>query len=297
MNKLYLECFSGISGDMAVAALLDCGADKDELVKYLDTLPLTGYKIEIKKIIKNGLSACDFNVILDDELENHDHDMEYLYGHLNGHTHIDMNEHEHKQEHAHTHTDAPSHEHINGQYHSHIHGHKHGHRTLKDVLDIINGGNLTPGAKEIAEKIFTILGEAEAKAHGTDLSHVHFHEVGAVDSIIDIAAFAICLDNLGIKDVIVPVLYEGCGTVRCAHGILPIPVPAVANIVSAHHIKIHLTNISGELVTPTGAAIVAAVTTETELPAEYEIIKIGLGAGKRNYETAGFVRAMIICSN
>ncbi|MGN0319073.1 MAG: LarC family nickel insertion protein [Lachnospira sp.] len=275
MNKLYLECFSGISGDMAVAALLDCGADKDELVKYLDTLPLTGYKIEIKKIIKNGLSACDFNVILDDELENHDHDMEYLYGHLNGHTHIDMNEHEH----------------------SHIHVHKHGHRTLKDVLDIINGGNLTPGAREIAEKIFTILGEAEAKAHGTDLSHVHFHEVGAVDSIIDIAAFAICLDNLGIKDVIVPVLYEGCGTVRCAHGILPIPVPAVANIVSAHHIKIHLTNISGELVTPTGAAIVAAVTTETELPAEYEIIKIGLGAGKRNYETAGFVRAMIICSN
>ena len=134
----------------------------------------------------------------------------------------------------------------------------------------------------------------EAKAHGVPIEEVHFHEVGAVDSIVDIVAVAVCLDNLDITEVIVPFLCEGRGTVRCQHGILPVPVPAVANILEAHRIPIRFTEVEGELVTPTGAAIVAAVKTGAELPKQFVINRIGIGAGKRNYERPSLLRAMLI---
>ena len=140
----------------------------------------------------------------------------------------------------------------------------------------------------------SILAKAESKAHDVPVEQVHFHEVGAVDSIVDIVSVAVCLDNLDITDVVVPVLYEGCGTVRCQHGILPIPVPAVANVISENHLCIKVTAVEGELVTPTGAAIVAAIRTKDKLPEEFEIKKIGIGAGKRQYECPGILRAMII---
>ena len=130
---------------------------------------------------------------------------------------------------------------------------------------------MTEGAKKTALDVFRVLAAAEAKAHGATIESVHFHEVGAVDSIVDIAAAAICLDNLGIKDIIIPELYEGKGTVRCAHGILPIPVPAVMHIVAEHGLALHMTNVEAELVTPTGAAIAAAVRTADELPEGYKL--------------------------
>ena len=153
---------------------------------------------------------------------------------------------------------------------------------------------MTENAKKIALRIFEILAEAESKAHNVPVDQVHFHEVGAVDSIVDIVSVAVCLDDLDITEVIVPVLCEGRGTVRCQHGILPIPVPAVANIVSANHLRLKMTEVEGELVTPTGAAIVAAVKTKDKLPETFEIQKIGIGAGKRQYECPGILRAMII---
>ena len=153
---------------------------------------------------------------------------------------------------------------------------------------------MTENAKKIALRIFEILAEAESKAHNVPVDQVHFHEVGAVDSIVDIVSVAVCLDNLDVTEVIVPVLWEGRGTVRCQHGILPIPVPAVANIVSANHLYLKMTEVEGELVTPTGAAIVAAVKTKDKLPETFEIQKIGIGAGKRQYECPGILRAMII---
>ena len=124
---------------------------------------------------------------------------------------------------------------------------------------------------------------------------MHFHEVGAIDSIVDIVATAICIDNLGIKNVIVSELYEGTGQIKCQHGLLPIPVPAVINIVAEHNLSLHITSIKGELVTPTGAAIVAAIKTGDALPKEMKVLKVGLGGGKRNYSGAsGILRAMII---
>ena len=165
---------------------------------------------------------------------------------------------------------------------------------MKEIMEILEKAEMTDGARRLAEKIFTILGEAEAKAHGTTLDQVHFHEVGAIDSIVDIVSAAVCFDNLGIEKVIVPFLSEGSGTIRCQHGILPIPVPAVANIVSANHLKLHMTGAKGEYVTPTGAAIAAAVRTSETLPEKFEIEKIGLGAGKREQELPGILRAMIL---
>lgn len=283
-NKtLYLECFSGISGDMAVASLIDLGVEHDRLLKALDSLHLDGYKVKISRVNKSGIDACDFDVILDDAHANHDHDMEYLHGNPH-HEHV----HEHHHEHEHSHEHGHSHEHE----HSHEHGHTH--RNLESIQAIINSSGLTRQAKVTALKIFQIIAEAEAKAHNKPLNEVLFHEVGAVDSIVDIAALAVCLDALDIKDVIVSELYEGQGTVRCQHGILPIPVPAVANIVSAYQLPIHLMNIQGEFVTPTGAAIAAALDSGRKLPEHFRIIKTGIGAGKREYEKASILRAMLI---
>ncbi len=263
---LYLECESGISGDMTVAALLDLGADPKVLTQALQSLPISGFRTMISRVKKAGLDLCDFNVILDQEHENHDHDMEYLHGH--------HHEHRHHQEDA--------------------HGHTHEHRGLTEILRIIDHAELTVKAKETAKKIFRILAEAEAEAHGVPLEQVHFHEVGAVDSIVDIVAAAVCLDNLGITDVAVTKLSEGQGTIRCQHGILPVPVPAVMNIAKAHQLPLQITKTEGELVTPTGAAIVAAIRTMEKLPEVFTIEKAGMGAGKRTYDRPSILRAMLI---
>ena len=291
---LYLECYSGISGDMVTAALLDLGADEAVLRKALASLPLDGFSINIRRVKKAGLDACDFDVVLDAAHENHDHDMAYLYGgagECHAHDHHHDGDHEH---HHHEDEDGHCHDHEAAHCHNHEHHHHHEHRGLAEVLDILNKADLTDRARATAVRIFTILGQAEAKAHGATLETVHFHEVGAVDSIVDITAAAVCLDNLGIEDVIVPVLYEGTGSIRCAHGVLPIPVPAVVNIAAAEHLNLHITGAKGEYVTPTGAAIAAAVRTSDQLPAEFTVSKIGLGAGKREQELPGLVRAMLI---
>ncbi len=139
----------------------------------------------------------------------------------------------------------------------------------------------------MAMRVFDILAQAESKAHGVPVEEVHFHEVGAVDSIVDIAAIAICMDNLDISNVIVPVLYEGTGFIRCQHGQIPVPVPAVTHIAETHKLKLKITDIQGELVTPTGAAVVAAFRTSDRLPEDFTMLKTGIGAGKRQYRCPG----------
>lgn len=328
MNKsvLYLECNSGISGDMTVAALLDLGADRKVLSEALASLPLSGYSIEIKDVFKSGIRACDFNVILDHD--NHDHDMEYLHGknehvhtaehvHTTGHTHL--TEHTHATEHTlttghthtterihtteHIHTTGHGHEHTHtdGTTHSHAayatdphHSHAHTARNLHDITEIISAGNLTDNAKSLALRIFRILAEAEAFVHGKTIEEVHFHEVGAVDSIVDIAAVAVCLDNLQPDSVIVSPLTDGTGQIRCQHGLIPVPVPAVTAIASHQKLVLKISDIDGELVTPTGAAIAAALHSGEKLPTEFSIQKTGFGAGKRDYAATGILRAMLL---
>lgn len=278
-NTLYLECNSGISGDMAVAALLDLGADRETLEKALESIPIDGFQIKISRVKKAGLEVCDFRVVLDETYENHDHDMAYLFGEGQGHEHCHEEHERCHEEHERCHEK---------------HAHHHAHRGLAEILHIIEHTDMTKQAKETAERIFRVLAKAEAKAHGVGEEEVHFHEVGAVDSIVDIISAAVCLDNLGVTECIVPVLCEGRGMIRCQHGIMSVPVPAVLNIAKEHALKLSITDIKGELVTPTGAAIAAAVKTTESLPESFRIIKTGMGAGKRAYERPSILRAMLI---
>ena len=295
-KKLYLDCGSGISGDMFVAAMIDLGADPNTLQKALDSIPADGFFVEIGRVKKSGIDCCDFHVRLDDDCENHDHDMDYLYGSLapaagsgcSCHEEPDREEH-----HCHCHEEG----HDGEAHHCCRQGkdHHHTHRGLAEILPMIDACDMTETAKALARKIFRIIGEAEAKAHDVPLEEVHFHEVGALDSIVDVVAAAVTFDSLHIKEVIIPKLTEGTGTVRCRHGVMPVPVPATVNIVSAYKIPMELTGAEGEYVTPTGAAIAAAVSTGSELPGSFVIKAAGLGAGKRAYtDRSGILRAFLI---
>ena len=287
---LYLECATGISGDMTVAALLDLGASKIKLLAALESLNVEGYSVAITRANSHGIDACSFDV----ELE-HEHDHENDHEHHHEHHHEPEHHHEHEAlGHEHPH-EAREHHHEHGSHeHHHGHDHPHVHRNLADVTAILNSGNLTPRARELALKIFGIVAEAESRAHGKPVEEVHFHEVGAIDSIVDIAAAAVCLDNLGIDDVVVTGLNEGTGFVECQHGLLPVPVPAVANIVAAAGLPLRILPVQGEMVTPTGAAIAAAIRTRSALPDSFTIRKIGLGAGKRDFGMPNVLRAMLI---
>mgnify|MGYP005836072013 FL=1 len=283
MTTLCLDASMGISGDMTVAALLDLGADEKVLRAVLESLPEKEFSIEIKRVQKAALDMMDFNVVLTHD--NQDHDMAYLHGHDHTHTH----------DHDHNHGD---HEHPHGESEHHHHDHSHSHRSLFDIGALIAKTTATDNAKKIALDIFEVLAKAEAKAHGKPLHQVHFHEVGAVDSIVDILSATVCLDNLGIDRVIVRNLSEGYGTVRCQHGILPIPVPAVANIAAEHGLSLKTIDIEGELITPTGAAILAAMNASSDMPkGSYKINRMGIGAGKRQYARPSFLRAMLITEN
>lgn len=276
-RMLYFECYSGISGDMAVAAMLDLGADRDALDRTLSSLDLDGFRTEVTRVSKSGLDVCDFNVIL--EVDNHDHDMGYLYGHEHHHDHGhhgDHDEHDHDDHGAHHHGD-----------------HHHPHRGLPEILSIIDRADMTDSAKAVSRKVFEIIGAAEAEAHGVPIDQVHFHEVGAVDSIVDVVALGVCIDSLGVSRVCFSELYEGTGCIRCQHGVIPVPAPAVANIASAHSLPLRITPSQGEYVTPTGAAFAAAVR-DSDVPASFTIDRIGLGAGKRESERSGILRAMLI---
>lgn len=292
MKKLYLECNAGISGDMLVAALLDLGADRAKLDEALQSIPAKGFTYNISRVSKAGVDCCDFDVVLDAEHENHDHDMSFLHGeavaaHVHSHEHEHCHEHHHEHEHEHHH----EHDHVHTP---HEHHHHHEHRGLKEVIEIINGTQMSEQARALALRIFDIIAEAEGKAHAVAKEDVHFHEVGAIDSIVDIVAIAVCFESLGVDEVIVPELCEGRGTVRCQHGVLPVPVPATANIMQSFGLNVRLLPVQGEFVTPTGAAAAAALMTTDELPEQFKICAIGLGAGKRQYERPSILRALLI---
>ena len=170
------------------------------------------------------------------------------------------------------------------KHHEHNHEHHHEHRNLNDVNEIIDKAEINENAKNLAKKIFKIVAEAESKVHNKDISEIHFHEIGAIDSIVDIVSFAVLYDNLRPEKVYFSTLTEGQGTVTCQHGELSVPVPAVCEIVSKYEIPIKITNNQGEMITPTGAAIVASLYTGESLPEEFVIKKIGYGRGKRPYK-------------
>lgn len=259
MRTLYLDCFAGISGDMFIGALLDCGLDFDFLKSELAKLGVEGYELSLTRVDRCGINSAKFDVD------------------LIGETHL---QHDHSHEHDHSHSHLHHHE-TNPQ--SEIHNpHSHDHRSLSTIKHIISSSALSASVKERALAIFQRIGEAESKIHGIPIETVHFHEVGAVDSIVDIVGACIGLEALKIEQILSAPLHVGSGTFKCAHGIYPVPGPATTELLKG--VPMYSKDIQGELVTPTGAAIVATLAAGYgNLPA-MKVERIGYGAGTRSYE-------------
>src|SRR2546425_1132373 len=239
MKTIYLDIFSGISGDMFIGAMLDLGVDFKQLQRELGKLKLEGYHLHAARKQKANIEGVKFDVHLE---EDHEHEHEHEHGHEHGHHHHHEDE---EEEHEHGH-----------QHHGHGHSHEHG-RNFSEIRKLIQASDLSAWVKEKAIAIFHRVAVAEGKIHGLPPESVHFHEVGAVDSIVDIVGACVALELLGKPRVISGPVTEGTGWINCAHGKFPIPAPATIGILAARKIPISQCDEPHELVTPTGAAILA----------------------------------------
>ena len=229
---LYFDCTNGISGDMAVGALIDLGGNIEKLKITLDSMHLEDeFEYKISKMMVNGIQTSDFNVIIPQK-----------------------------------------------------HHHNHAHRNLFDINKIIDKISADENVKAMAKKIFEVIAKAEAKVHKKDIKDIHFHEIGAIDSIVDIVSFCVLYSDLNPEKTYISALSEGYGNVECQHGTLSVPVPAVCEILRENQIKIKLTDNEGEMITPTGAGIVSVIDSKEKLKDEFLIKKTGYGRGKRNYK-------------
>ncbi|KAA8748809.1 LarC family nickel insertion protein [Priestia megaterium] len=298
MRTLYLDCFSGISGDMFIGALIDAGGDSTLLEEELQKLNISEeYKLSWRKVVKNGISSTKFDVELS---ETADH--KYADGHQHNHKHEDVDhnhEHEHSDHnHEHEHSDH-NHEHEHSDHHHkhehsdhHEHSHHHSHRAYQDIVKLIDGSQLSQEVKETSLNIFRKIGEAEGLIHGISLEKVHFHEVGAVDSIIDIVGASILINKLEIQKIKSSPVCVGAGKVHIDHGIYPIPAPATLEILKG--VPLQQSNIKSELTTPTGAAIVSVLSEEFCTVPSMTVQSVGYGAGTKDFEKHPNVLRVII---
>ncbi len=278
MRTLYLDCFAGISGDMFVGAMLDlsAGFDLERLQSELEKLGLGGYRLEAGEGLKHGVRATAFRVYLDDEKEKLA-DSEYVE--------IDASETAH--DHTHDHEDSHRHvDHFNNGERCHSDG-----RGLQEILELLEGSGLSAGVKKMATAIFQRLAEAEARVHDVNPQEVHFHEVGGIDAIVDITAAAIGLEMLGIEAVFASRLQLGSGFVRSSHGTLPVPAPATAELLKG--VPVFTGDIKGELVTPTGAAVLTAIARGYGSMPEMVVESVGYGAGTRDRDFPNVLRAYL----
>ena len=311
MKILYYDCFSGISGDMNLGALLDLGIDEKYLIQELNKLNLKGYEIKVSRGIRKGIEGTKVDVIL----QEHKHESPHVYAegahnHESPHVYAE-GVHNHESPHndakgVHNHEqpydDAEgthNHKHVHGcsqEEHSHAHmSNKHSHdqqRNLKDIQEIIDNSKLSSKVKELSNNMFMKVAVAEAKVHGKSLYDVHFHEVGAVDSIVDIIGAAILITYLNVDKIMSSSIELGGGFVKCAHGIIPVPAPATVEILQG--IPVKLGAVPFETTTPTGAAILAANVDEFKDDNNFIINKIGYGIGNRDTEIPNVLRVMLV---
>ena len=267
MKTLYFDCFSGISGDMTIGALLDLGVDLGYLTSELRKLPVEGYELKASRVTRSNLSAMKFDVLVQGEEKyehHHDHDHDHEHGHDHEH------EHHHHEHHGHSHSHT----------HSHSHG-QHFHRKASQILGMIRDSHLNANTKRIASEIFTKLAISEGKVHHITPEDVEFHEVGAVDSIVDTVGSAIGFDALGIERFLCSAINIGSGFIHCQHGVFPVPAPATADLL--RHATIYQKHAQTELVTPTGAAILAAVVNRFGNLSGFAAERIGYGAGTKQF--------------
>lgn len=281
---LYFDCFAGASGDMIIGSLLDLGLDLKMLETELAKLSLAGYRIDARKVVKSGFSATKFDVLNED---GHRHDCAHEQeGHDHGHHHGHGHEHRHHSGHEH------NHEHEHGHDHSRGHHHHHGEqRNLDDIIRLIQQSQLAPEIKEKSSAVFNRLAVAEAKIHGTVPEKIHFHEVGAVDAIVDIVGAVIGLHLLQIEKIVVSPLPMGKGFVRCQHGTIPVPAPATMELLTG--MTTYGSEHNGETVTPTGAAILSTLAGACGPMPALNVVKVGYGAGTRDFGVPNLLRAVL----
>lgn len=277
MKTLYFDSFSGISGDMVIGALIDAGANPELMAEELKKLNINEeYKLTWKKIMKNGISSVKFDVVLTDQDAQH---------HVHEHDHEHEHEHEHYLNHHHDHNH-------NHHHHPNSPHHHHGQRNYQEIVQMIEAAGFTDLVKQMSINIFMKIGEAEGKIHGIPIEEVHFHEVGAVDSIIDIVGTAILINQLQVTAIKSSSLPVGTGKIRIDHGVYPVPAPATLEILKG--VPISQSEIQGELVTPTGAAIVAVLADEFCTIPSMKVQAIGYGAGTKTFKEHPNVLRIII---
>ena len=280
---LYFDASSGVSGDMFVGALIDAGADIEIIRNHIDSLGLDGFSIRARKVSKSGLMGTKFDVIDPETGRDVDEPEDNHHGHNHGHDH-----------------NGHGHDHGHGQ-HLQNHGHEHGdhpkntpkkhHRSLWDIGSIICKSGLPQPVIDDAIAVFKLIAIAESKVHGTTLEEVHFHEVGALDCIVDIVSAASAFHQLNVDEAWCSPIHVGSGTVRCAHGLLPVPAPATMELL--HEVPIYSTEVKGELATPTGAALVRHFCKGFAPMPQMIVEKVGYGAGSKDFGIPNLFRATI----
>ena len=278
MKTLYLDCSMGAAGDMLTAALLELLPDQEVFLEKLNALCIPGVRFQRETSVKCGITGTHISVTVHgEEEESQDH-----------HAHDHSHDHEHSHDHSHDHEHSHEHEHN----HDHEHEHSHHHSSLHDIEHIVRGHlSVSEKVKDDVMAVYQQIAEAESRAHGVDVTQIHFHEVGTLDAIADITAVCMLMEELAPDEVIVSPVHVGSGQVRCAHGILPVPAPATAYIL--RDVPIYGGSVRGELCTPTGAALLKHFATRFGDMPVMRTKAIGYGMGKKDFEAANCVRAML----
>ena len=298
MKILYFDCATGISGNMAIGALLEICDGEQYLRDELAKLEVPGYQLNVIKRDSHGIDGTYVEVleantgIPVDAIHDGNKNVgsSATLGLHHGHTHSHHHELDSSPEHhSHGHYHDHNHDHsLDNHCHNHQddndnnHNHNYVHRTYADIKQIIEDSGITEDAKNLSKSMFHKVAVAEAKVHGKPIDEVHFHEVGAIDSIVDIVSVAILMDYIKPDRVISSVVSDGYGTIKCAHGVLSVPVPATSMIYKNEHIRFKQIEVPTELVTPTGAAIISIFAESYGLMPEMNLNKIGIGVGSRN---------------
>lgn len=287
MKTLYLECNMGAAGDMLTAALLELHPDPQGFVERMNRLGLPGVVFAAQPAVKCGITGTQVSVTVGGE-EEESHDVP-----LHSHVHETAQDEAHPG-HAHDHVHVHDHEHTHDHEHSHGHEHGHGHHHhagMGDIRHILSHLDIPQPVRQDAEAVYQLIAQAESHAHGRPVEEIHFHEVGTLDAVTDVVAVCWLLHDLAPEQIVASPVHVGCGQVRCAHGILPVPAPATAYILQG--VPTYGGSVQGELCTPTGAALLKHFVQRFGPSPVMRVEKTGYGMGKKDFEAANCVRAML----
>ena len=285
MKTLYLECNMGAAGDMLAAALLELHPQPEEFVRRMNSLGIPGVEFSAQPAVKCGITGTHVSVTVHGEEE------ESQDVHLHHHDHHHDHEHAHHH-HDHEHTHDHDHEHHEHEHHEHGHGHGHHHHAgMGDIRHILSHLDIPQDVREDAEEVYELIALAESHAHGRPVEEIHFHEVGTLDAVADVVAVCWLIHDLAPEQILASPVHVGWGQVRCAHGILPVPAPATAHIL--RDVPTYGGSVEGELCTPTGAALLKHFAQSFGPSPVMRVEKIGYGMGKKDFEAANCLRAML----